>query len=212
MKKGQVLFPVFTPFFRLFLRSAFVSQKQPKNLPDLGGATKGEKKALFRLLGGLDYLQMYADNLKDCVKILNEEINAENIKIEEYERLIEKKQELEASLDKLGNLVRKEGELNEKRTKTLQEREQFTTEHANQKEAVANTLAEIQAAKTEAEKSLQAVRHEGEKLLTEANLLDREISENPLTENCCTCGQRLNKPLCQPGILISEKIVPDPHH
>jgi hypothetical protein len=131
---------------------------------------------------------MYADNSKYCVKILNDEINAEKIKIEDYEKTIEKKQELEASLDELGDLARKEGELNEKRTKTIQERERLTTEYANQKEAVANTLAEIQAAKTEAEKSLQAIRHEGEKLLIEANLLDRAISENPLTENCPACG------------------------
>ena len=34
----------------LFLRSVFVSQKQPKNLPDLSEATKREKKALFREL------------------------------------------------------------------------------------------------------------------------------------------------------------------
>jgi hypothetical protein len=102
----------------LFLRSAFVSQKEPKNLLDLGGTTK-RKKALFRELGGLDYLQMYADYLKDCVKIHNDEIITEKTKIEEYEKAIEKKQELEASLDELGDLVRKEGELNEKRTKTL---------------------------------------------------------------------------------------------
>ena len=90
----------------LFLRSALMSQKQPKNLPEQGGTTKGEKKALFRELGGLDYLQIYADNSEDCVKILNDEINAE-------------------------------------KTKTLQERERLITEYANQKEAVANTLAEI---------------------------------------------------------------------
>ena len=74
---------------------------------------------------------MYADNSKDCVKILNDEIDSEKIKIEEYEKAIEKKQELEASLDELGDLVRKEGALNDKRTKPLQERERLTTEYAN---------------------------------------------------------------------------------
>ena len=48
----------------LYLRSAFVSQRQPKNLPDLSDATKGEKKALFRELGGLDYLQLYSESAK----------------------------------------------------------------------------------------------------------------------------------------------------
>jgi exonuclease SbcC len=256
----------------LFLRSAFVSQKQPKNLPDLADATKGEKKALFRELGGLDYLQVYADYSKDRAKVLNDELTADNAKIEtledfikqlpeneerfknlrselnmmeleledveeqkarlqeeleevaklvdkntelrrqmneyftqtedlrhektvletkieEYEKAVEKKKELEESLDELGALIRKENELNEQRTNILKERERILSEYNNQKEAVANTLAEIQAGKTEAEKSLQAVQHKKDNLQTEANLLDREIAENPLTENCPTCGQ-----------------------
>ncbi len=48
----------------LFLRSAFVSQRATKNNPDLAEATKGEKKAIFRELAGLDYLQAAAESAK----------------------------------------------------------------------------------------------------------------------------------------------------
>jgi len=48
----------------LFLRSAFVRQLPTKNNPDLAEATKGEKKAIFRELAGLDYLQAAAETAK----------------------------------------------------------------------------------------------------------------------------------------------------
>ncbi|MDD5305349.1 MAG: hypothetical protein PHS14_19805, partial [Elusimicrobia bacterium] len=48
----------------LFLRSAGVSQKPTKNNPDLAEATKGEKKAIFRELAGLDYLQEAAETAR----------------------------------------------------------------------------------------------------------------------------------------------------
>jgi exonuclease SbcC len=49
----------------LFLRSAFVSQRPTRNNPDLAEATKGEKKAIFRELAGLDYLQAAAETAKN---------------------------------------------------------------------------------------------------------------------------------------------------
>lgn len=48
----------------LYLRSAFVTQRSSRGAPELSEATKGERKALFRELGGLDYLQAYADHAK----------------------------------------------------------------------------------------------------------------------------------------------------
>ncbi len=48
----------------LFLRSAFVTQRQPKNLPDLAESTAGERKALFSSLCGLEYLEAYKDLAK----------------------------------------------------------------------------------------------------------------------------------------------------
>jgi hypothetical protein len=67
----------------------FVSQKQPKNLPDLPEATKGEKKALFRELGGLDYLQIYSDTAKEKRQVLNRELISDRSTIENLERDID---------------------------------------------------------------------------------------------------------------------------
>jgi exonuclease SbcC len=66
----------------LYLRSAFVSQRQPKNLPDLTDATKGEKKALFRELGGLDYLQIYSESAKAKAQTIGEELIGIRAKVE----------------------------------------------------------------------------------------------------------------------------------
>jgi exonuclease SbcC len=71
----------------LFLRSAFVSQKQPKNLPDLSEATKGEKKALFRELGGLDYLQTHAEIAKAQADAIEQELVGIRAKLEREEEL-----------------------------------------------------------------------------------------------------------------------------
>jgi len=70
---------------QLYLRSAFVSQKQPKNLPDLSDATPGERKSLFRELGGLDYLQVYADSAKEKWQALDKELISDRSKIEVLE-------------------------------------------------------------------------------------------------------------------------------
>jgi len=70
---------------QLYLRSAFVSQKQPKNLPDLSDATPGERKALFRELGGLEYLQVYADSAKEKWQALDKELISDRSKIEVLE-------------------------------------------------------------------------------------------------------------------------------
>ncbi|MBQ1949449.1 MAG: hypothetical protein II367_04755, partial [Treponema sp.] len=45
----------------LYLRTAFITQRPTKNLPDLTDATAGEKKTLFVELAGIDYLQKFAD-------------------------------------------------------------------------------------------------------------------------------------------------------
>jgi exonuclease SbcC len=52
----------------LYLRSAFVTQRASRGAPELSEATKGERKSLFRELGGLDYLQDYADRAKAHAK------------------------------------------------------------------------------------------------------------------------------------------------
>jgi exonuclease SbcC len=65
----------------LFLRSAFVSQRSTKSNPDLTEATKGEKKAIFRELAGLDYLQAYAENAKGKGDAIEAEISRDGAQV-----------------------------------------------------------------------------------------------------------------------------------
>ena len=85
----------------LFVRSAFVSQKPPKNHPDLTDATKGEKKALFRELAGLDYLQAYSESAREKAKALQAETEREQGRIQAIEELVAGSGALE---DKLADL------------------------------------------------------------------------------------------------------------
>jgi exonuclease SbcC len=66
----------------LFVRSAFVSQKPPKGHPDLTDATKGEKKALFRELAGLDYLQAYSEAAREKAKALEAQLERDAGRVE----------------------------------------------------------------------------------------------------------------------------------
>lgn len=72
----------------LFVRSAFVSQKPPKNHPDLTDATKGEKKALFRELAGLDYLQTYSEAAREKAKALEAETERDAGRIQALEEIL----------------------------------------------------------------------------------------------------------------------------
>ncbi|MDR0645384.1 MAG: hypothetical protein LBG05_10875 [Treponema sp.] len=63
----EVLSGIFGPM-ELYLRTAFITQRPTKNLPDLVDATAGEKKALFVELAGIDYLQRFADAAAEKAK------------------------------------------------------------------------------------------------------------------------------------------------
>jgi exonuclease SbcC len=63
----ELLMRMFGPL-DLFLRTAFITQRPMKNLPDLTDATAGEKKTLFVELAGIDYLQRFADTAGDRAK------------------------------------------------------------------------------------------------------------------------------------------------
>ncbi|MDY7026691.1 MAG: hypothetical protein SVR04_00180 [Spirochaetota bacterium] len=73
----------------LYLRSAFISQRPTKGNPDLSDATKGERKALFRELAGLDYLQAYAEAAKERAKALESEIATDTGRCQTLESLVD---------------------------------------------------------------------------------------------------------------------------
>jgi len=256
----------------LFLRSAFVSQKQPKNLPDLSDATKGEKKALFRELGGLDYLQTYADCAKDNAKCVEDELTGMRAKLERREEVIsaaedanlrinvlsgewghtsaqlqtikKKGESLKADHDRLKVIIDKnvklrteyegtlkqsrgvdydmvslqtslaeyqsalkgkeateklikeyedlkveEAKLNEEKSKYEGARARGLARYNEEREAIEKRERELRDKKSEAEKAAQEVERGRDINLADANSINRDILENPLSENCPTCGQ-----------------------
>ncbi len=97
----------------LFVRSAFVSQKPPKGHPDLTDATKGEKKALFRELAGLDYLQAYSEAAREKAKVLEAETERDAGRVEAMQG------QLAGREDKMAELGSHQADLQAKSTELL---------------------------------------------------------------------------------------------
>jgi DNA repair protein SbcC/Rad50 len=85
----------------LFQRTAFITQKSTKKLPDITDATAGEKKALFVALAGIDYLQNFADTANERAKTEAAKTHDAEIKMQMLKAEIDKKPAEEESLDKL---------------------------------------------------------------------------------------------------------------
>ncbi|HET6496821.1 MAG TPA: hypothetical protein VFH61_15805, partial [Thermoleophilia bacterium] len=82
----------------LFVKSAFAAQKPPKGHPDIADATPAERKALFRELGGLDYLQTYAEAAKARADGIGTALGVERGKRGVLLPLIEQEPERQAEL------------------------------------------------------------------------------------------------------------------
>jgi exonuclease SbcC len=96
----------------LFLRSAFVSQRATKNNPDLAEATKGEKKAIFRELAGLDYLQAAAESAKGKGAEIEAEVSRAEAVIAGQQQALEALPELRTKVERTtAELEKQETEL-----------------------------------------------------------------------------------------------------
>lgn len=82
----------------LYLRTAFITQRPTKNLPDLTDATAGEKKTLFVELAGIDYLQKFSEAANDRVKANAEKVHDSKIRIQMLESSLSRKTVIETSL------------------------------------------------------------------------------------------------------------------
>lgn len=82
----------------LYLRTAFITQRPTKNLPDLTDATAGEKKTLFVELAGIDYLQKFSEAANDRVKANAEKVHDSEIRIQMLESSLRRKTDIETSL------------------------------------------------------------------------------------------------------------------
>ena len=82
----------------LYLRTAFITQRPTKNLPDLTDATAGEKKTLFVELAGIDYLQKFSEAANDRIKANAEKVHDSEIRIQMLQNSLGRKSEIEKSL------------------------------------------------------------------------------------------------------------------
>ncbi len=93
----EALNGIFGPM-ELYLRTAFITQRPTKNLPDLTDATAGEKKTLFVELAGIDYLQRFADAAAEKSKQEAEKNHDAEIKARMLQTAVSRKADEESTL------------------------------------------------------------------------------------------------------------------
>lgn len=183
----------------LYLRTAFITQKPTKNLPDLTDATAGEKKTLFVELAGIDYLQKFADAANDRVKANAEKIHDSEIKVQMLQNSLSRKSEIESSLTQnemtvsekqinLDEIViegkKARADLNDIQVKYNAEKERQNKENslksevANYKNEISNIENEILRNQTAAES-----KEENEKIIAEYENLQKIIAEEQRKHN-----------------------------
>jgi exonuclease SbcC len=89
----------------LYLRSAFVTQRQPKNLPDLADATPGQRKALFSALCGTDYLEAFKLIAKGRGDQSEGQQGAKEAEINVLTARLPVREDLEWQIEDLGRIV-----------------------------------------------------------------------------------------------------------
>jgi exonuclease SbcC len=155
----------------LFLRSAFVSQKPGRNHPDLSDSTKGEKKALFRELAGLDYLQGYADAAREKARTLEEEADQEGGRVERMReaiadlpqkraRLAELQDAMAARRSELAACEREESRLKDE-LRRLEERARENRERKSRLEELARQSQDRIEDKKALQEQVERLRAEG---------------------------------------------------
>ncbi len=183
----------------LYLRTAFITQRPTKNLPDLTDATAGEKKTLFVELAGIDYLQKFADAANEKVKSNENLVHDSEIKIQMLQSNLSRKSEIENSISESEKTAKiKQSELEEitengkaARTKLNEAQERYNTEKERQKkeseilENVSNLKNEISNIESEIMKNQTAAekRAENEKIIADYEDLQKIIAEEQKKRN-----------------------------
>lgn len=183
----------------LYLRTAFITQRPTKNLPDLTDATAGEKKTLFVELAGIDYLQRFADAANEKVKTSEQTIHDSEIKIQMLQSNLSRKEEIENSISESEKTAKiKQSELEEitengkaARTKLNEAQERYNTEKERQKkeseilENVSTLKNEISNIENEILKNQTAAekRAENEKIISDYEDLQKIIAEEQKKRN-----------------------------
>ena len=181
---------IFGPM-ELYLRTAFITQRPTKHLPDLTDATPGEKKALFVELAGIDYLQRFSDAATEKAKQEAAKTHEAEIKASMLEQSVNGKDKLLVDLEFANQtLFEKNAELivvteKGKAAKTEMERcqEAWKAEELRQhkesdaRRAVDQVMAEIEALKTDMARYNEAVKNKAvyEKAVVEYEALQKTV-------------------------------------
>lgn len=183
----------------LYLRTAFITQRPTKNLPDLTDATAGEKKTLFVELAGIDYLQKFSEAANDRVKANAEKVHDSEIRIQMLESSLSRKTEIETSLAESEKTAKeKQAELDgitASGKKTREElngaQERFNAEkdrlnkESGLKGDVSTLEREISNIESEISRNQEAAekRAENEKIIAEYEDLQKVIAEEQKKRN-----------------------------
>lgn len=183
----------------LYLRTAFITQRPTKNLPDLTDASAGEKKTLFVELAGIDYLQKFAEAANDRVKATAAKIHDAEIRVQMLESSLSRKSEIEAGIIDAENAVKaKQAELDEtvengkkarEELNIAQERFNAEKDRRNKERALQDNITslkgELNAIESEILKNQSAAekRSENEKLIADYEELQNVLSEEQKKKN-----------------------------
>ena len=166
----------------LFLRTAFITQRPTKNLPDLTDATAGEKKTLFVELAGIDYLQKFADAANDRSKIANQTAHDAEIRAQTLELTVSRRADVE-------NVMKEaEKQLSDKNT----ELEKVTADGKQARENLNAAMERADKEKMRAKKESD-VRVSASNLNAEIRMLENDRTQNENAAN----GKDANEALVQ---------------
>jgi len=188
----EALNTIFGPM-ELFLRTAFITQRTTKHLPDITDATAGEKKSLFVALAGIDYLQHFSDSANEKARLEAAKTHDADIKMQMLREAIAKKPEEEKALkDAEAVLKTKNVEIAEvmkqgtaARTEMERLQTEWNTEQVRQKQeseakaAVDNICTEIQNLNFDIDNLTEA---SGNKSLIEQDIADYEGLQKTIDE------------------------------
>ena len=183
----------------LYLRTAFITQRPTKNLPDLTDATAGEKKTLFVELAGIDYLQKFSEAANDRVKANAEKVHDSEIRIQMLESSLSRKNEIETSLAKSEKTAKEKQteldgitasgkkareELNGAQERFNAEKDRLNKENGL-KDDVSTLEREISNIESEISRNQEAAekRAENEKVIAEYEDLQKVIAEEQKKRN-----------------------------
>lgn len=166
----------------LFLRTAFITQRPTKNLPDLTDATAGEKKTLFVELAGIDYLQKFADAANERAKAASQTAHDAEIRAQTLELTVCRRVDVEAAMKEAENqLAEKNAEL-----------DQVTADGKQAREDLNAAMKRAEKEKTRAKKESD-VRISISNLKAEIKALENDRTQNENAAN----GKDANEALVQ---------------